>query len=343
MIFSGTGRRKFLKDGIISLIFLNIPFTCIAGVKSSDKNLYYVTKEGEKYYLQSFNPLSLKHQKFRIPFPVHSIKSVSDHLLILIEKKGAHIGLFNLKLGKFESIIKNKPNDVFYGHVEIDHESKKMYVPERKDNLNLIHLRSLDDLQIVGPPIYQTSKEIHMISFLEKNRLAICIDDQKQSSIDVLNLENKNVNKLLIPKNYFRPGHITTIADGEMFVSGIVGKAYEAGAVLKYKLKKMDFCEQNEFVKMKPIFWMAHHPESAGICAVSPYGNTVVFMDKDTHKIINKEKIDSPFGVDVVDHHFVVIALKGLFYFNNKDFKLSHRIEFPGMKNILEDFHPLFA
>lgn len=331
-------RRDFLQTAFLSYLALNFRLTWAES--KIKKEIIYATKSGEKYFINLFHDSSNQHIKIEIPFRVHSVRDLGSRRVLLIEKKGTGCCIVDFNLQKIERQLQEPKDQFFYGHAEIDFKSQQIYFPQRYNNENHIFKRSLRTLEKSSDSIYKTTKEIHMISFVEDDRLAICIDDKVTPSIDILNIENKYVRSIPIENRYFRPGHLCPVKSGEIYVTGIVGDDYDGAAVLHYLDKEIAYLPKDIIQKMKPVFWMARHPVTGNICGVSPDSNRVVFISKN-RKILKVIDLAEPYGVDINDENFVVIGPKGLSYFDSKSLNKVATKSYPDMKGILEDFHPI--
>ena len=338
-------RRAFLQSTFFTYLALNLSVKddLWAASQVDRSEVIYATKIEGQYYLNLYNFKNSEHLRLPIPFRVHSVQNLGDKRVLLIEKKGTGCCIVDFKTKSIVKLVQESAENVFYGHGEIDFKIKKIYFPQREDGKNQIFIRSLDTLEKVSESIYQTKKEIHMISMLEEDRLAICIDDKVAPSIDILNLKDRSVRSILIENHYFRPGHICPVSEGNMYVSGIVGNDYDGAAILNYHFKDLAYINKEQVKKLKPVFWISHHVRAKVLCGVSPDSNEVLFIAPDSKKILKQETVIAPYGVDVAGDEFVIIGPKGLTFFNAKKLVKNKSMAYPEMAHMLEDFHPIIV
>ena len=334
-------RRAFVQLTFLSYLALKFPFSEDVFARSENQPLCYATRVNGQYFIHLFDSKTSVETKVSIPFHVHSVTDLGDKKALLIQKEGLGCCVVDFKIKKIIKVIDAGKDEIFYGHAQIDFPAKKIYFPQRSKGKNHIFVRSLDTFEKISKSIYETDKEIHMISMVEEDRLAICIDDRKASSIDILNLKNNSVRSISIQGNYFRPGHICTTSPGNMYVTGIVGN--DAGAaILNYRFKDITYLDKDFLKKIQPVFWLKNHPTAKVVCGVSPDSNEVIFISQETNKILKQLTIIGPFGVDIFDDQFVVIGPQGMSYIDPKSFKINKKLSFPDMASILDDFHPVF-
>ena len=334
-------RRTFIKVTFLSYLALKFPFSEEASAATERKSLCYATQINGQYFLHLFEAEKNSEIKLPIPFKVHSVMEIGDKKALLIQKEGPGSCVVDFKTQKVIKTIKAMPEDFFYGHAEIDFSKKMVYFPQRVKGKNHIFIRSLDTFERISDSIYETDKEIHMISMVEADQLAICIDDRKSSSIDILNVKNKKVRSIPIEGNYFRPGHIGAVDQGNMYVTGIVGND-DGGCILNYRSNDVSYVDKDVFKKIQPVFWLKYHSAAKVICAVSPDSNEVIFISHESKRILKQLTMNAPYGVDIADNQFVIIGPHGMTYVDAKDLKINKRISFPHMSSILDDFHPVF-
>lgn len=338
-------RRAFLQSTFLAYIALNFSGNSdlLAATDVKKNTLIYGTGANGKYFINSFDLQTNQHVKVSVPFRVHSVSELGEQKVLLIEKKGTGCCIVDFKTKSILKQVQDAAKDVFYGHAEIDVKNKKAYFPQRWNGKNHIFIRSLDSLEKSSGSLYQTDKEIHMISMLEDDRLAICIDDKKASSIDVLNLKDHSVRSFAIENNYFRPGHICPVSEGSMYVTGIVGNDYDGAAILSYHFKDLSYLQKDQIKKLKPVFWLSYHPKSNVICGVSPDSNEVLFISHASKKIIKQIRLPDPYGVDISGDQFVVFSPKGLSFIDSHKLALIKSQAYPEMASLLEDFHPILV
>lgn len=336
-------RRTFLQTSFFTYLALNLSVKSdlFAATHPDGKEVIYATKLKDKYYINLFNFQTSQHIRIPIPFRVHSVQNLGDKRILMIEKKGIGCCIVDFKTQRIVKTVQESSGNVFYGHGEIDFKSKTIYFPQRMNGLNQIYIRSLDNLEKISESIYQTNKEIHMVSMLEEDRLAICIDDKVTPSIDILNLKDRSVRSILIENRYFRPGHICPVSEGNMYVSGIVGNDYDGAAILNYHFKDLAYINKDQVKKLRPVFWITHHSKAKVLCGVSPYSNEVLFIAPGSNKILKQETVFDPYGVDVSGDEFVIIGPKGLTFFDAKKLVKNKSMAYPEMAHMLEDFHPI--
>lgn len=337
------GRRSFLKNSFLTYLAFNFPLSLKAQTSIQGRDqLVYATGIKNKYFLNSFHLETQKHSKLEVPFQVHSVTALGQNKFLLIPRKGPECCIADLSSSK---ILKSPAQDPkyynFYGHAQIDYTGQKIFMPQRVGYENHIYMRSLSTLDKEATALYKTKKEIHMISFVEKDRLAICLDDKISPAIEILNINTLEVQSYPIENHYFRPGHLCPIQEGEIMVTGIVGDDYDAAAILNYHSKNLSYYDKTIIQKLSPVFWLSHHAKFKISCGVSPYSNQIVFISDDSRKIVKQLNHPEPYGVDIIGDDFVVIGPKGISYFDAKNLKKVKEMGYPDMQYILEDFHPI--
>ncbi len=303
-----------------------------------------MTQLGRDFYLNFYHADTYKHNSYKLPFKPHQILKVDEKKILLVEKDGENIAVWDKELLKITSHIADKES-TFYGHCSIDYAKGLVLAPLKEKGSNLLRLYESASLKKIADINLSSSYLLHM-SILSKNKknILICISEANSSGILNLNLETKQISIKKFEHGKLEAGHIFRRRNNGFEVVGGFSDASSA----KYlpimqidKSKNLIPVQSSRKTKIPYLFWLSTNQKTSTSCAINPAGNSVYLLS-DSNKIISTKSFVNPIDVKSSKDKFMILSSEGIIFLDARTFHESKRLPFPGCERLDKNFHPLY-